>query len=182
MNFGQHHVAGPQLILFGPKQGFFMDTTKNNENAEWENEGVWETVLVAAGCFPGEQFGENRDKQLTTGRDNPTRFLSFIFFSINCCSNSTVLTICINTELKERKLRIAFQHYVRWITVCCKGAQSTGLCFDTTTKRPSWWIWFLWDQMKSAVILEFRKEELLGLTTMGCPDLSSDQPTTKSQG
>ena len=96
-------------------------------------------------CFPGEQFGENRDKQLTTGRDNPTRFLPFIFLS----SNSIVPTICIKTELKERKLRIAFQHYVRWITVCCKGAQSTGLCFDTTTKRPSWWIWFLWDQMKS---------------------------------
>ena len=45
--------------------------------------GVWETVLVAAGCFPREQFGENRDKQLTTVPRDPLRFLFFLFFLKN---------------------------------------------------------------------------------------------------
>ena len=31
-------------------------------------------------CFPGEQFGENRDKQLTTVRDNQLWFLCFLSF------------------------------------------------------------------------------------------------------
>ena len=47
-------------------------------------------MLVAAGCFPWEQFGENRDKQLTTTvRDNRLRF-SFFFFFFNFWRNELV--------------------------------------------------------------------------------------------
>ena len=53
-------------------------------------------------CFPGEQFGENRDKQLTTVRDNQLWFLCFLsfcffemFFSFKH-SGEQVTTVCDN--------------------------------------------------------------------------------------
>ena len=48
-------------------------------------QGCLRDSVSGSRCFPGEQFGENRDKQLTTVRDNQLWFrcfLSFCFFEM----------------------------------------------------------------------------------------------------
>ena len=63
-------------------------------------------------CFPGEQFGENRDKQLTTVRDNQLWFLCFLFFCFfemfflpNTVVNKWPLFVTTSSQLSTQLLQ-----------------------------------------------------------------------------
>ena len=72
-------------------------------------------MLVAAGCFPREQFGENRDKQLTAVRDDPLRFLFFPFFAFfeetfeNTQWRKVVLSIVLSRVFSAVLSRVLFR-------------------------------------------------------------------------
>ena len=89
-----------------------MDTTKNNENAEWENEGVWETVLVAAVVSLGNSLAKTGTNNWPPFATTSSDFFAFFLFAFLKCfflSNTVVnkwpLFVTTSSQLSTQLLQ-----------------------------------------------------------------------------